>query len=226
MTIIRGSRGQIASNVVRRALVAAAFVWLTAGCVLHRQAARADNSSDTARARELNTRAVAVMVTDPVRADRLLIDAAAADPFYGPAFNNRGVLHLNAGRLYEAAEAFDIAGRLMPGNAEPHVNQAITLERAGRLEDALRSVERAAELDPQSVVSLEAMARLRVRKGLWDARTRQVLGDVQRRTRSEQWRQWATAQLIKLETVQDNALLELSAPASAQPGSTEALPQP
>ena len=73
------------------------------------------------------------------------VEALTRDLFYGPAHNNLGVVFLNQDKLYEAANEFEWARKLMPGQPDPHVNLAITMERAVRNEDAYKSYEAASK---------------------------------------------------------------------------------
>ena len=97
---------------------------------------------DTARAEELAREAADLVVSEPERAEAMLRDALAADLFHGPAHNNLGVIHLKRGELYEAAHEFEWARKLMPGHPDPRFNLAMTLELAGRSDDAVRELPR------------------------------------------------------------------------------------
>jgi len=66
------------------------------------------------------------------RAEDLLRQALVADLVYGPAHNNLGVVYLERGDLYAAANEFEWARKLMPGHPDPRTNLALTLERAGQ----------------------------------------------------------------------------------------------
>ena len=103
---------------------------------------------DTARAEALTREAADLITSDPARAEALLRNALAADIFHGPAHNNLGVVFLERGELYEAAHEFEWARKLMPGKADPRMNLALTLETAGRVEEALREYATAHEVDP------------------------------------------------------------------------------
>lgn len=148
-------------------------------------------------AAELTERATAYMVTDPERALQLLRGAVDADLFHGPAHNNIGVLLLERGQLYEAAEEFDWARRLMPGHPDPRINLGISLERGGRVDDALDAYASALEVYPEHLPSMQALVRLQVRVGIHDAQTRDLLYQIVQRGDAS-WRQWARTQIARL----------------------------
>jgi hypothetical protein len=64
---------------------------------------------NTVLAQELSSKAVDLIHSDPVEAERLLRQALTADLFFGPAHNNLGVLYIEEGKLYEAASEFEWA---------------------------------------------------------------------------------------------------------------------
>jgi Flp pilus assembly protein TadD len=92
-------------------------------------------------------------------AEAILREALAADLYHGPAHNNLGVVYLRQGRLYEAANEFEWARKLMPGNPDPRFNLALTLERAGRTGEALAMYGTALEVEEGHLPSMQALAR-------------------------------------------------------------------
>src|SRR5436309_6318887 len=56
------------------------------------------------------------------KAQEHLVLALAADPLFGPAHNNRGLVYYHTGRLYLAAWEFENAIKLMPYQSEPRNN--------------------------------------------------------------------------------------------------------
>ena len=127
---------------------------------------------------------------------RLLRRAVEADLFHGPAHNNIGVILLNCGNLYQAAEEFDWARRLMPGHPDPRINLGLALERGGKVEDALEAYASAVEVYPGHLPSIQALARLQVRSGIRDEWTDELLLEIVYRG-NESWKTWATSQLTK-----------------------------
>jgi tetratricopeptide (TPR) repeat protein len=152
---------------------------------------------DPRRADELNTQAAELIGRDSARAEELLRQALAADLYHGPAHNNLGTLYLEQGKLYEAASEFEWARKLLPGHPDPRMNLALTLETAGRTDEALITYETALEVYPQHLPSMQALARLRVRSGKHDARTKDLLEQVAFRSEEPSWREWARVQLTR-----------------------------
>ena len=156
-----------------------------------------EENRDPYLAQQLNMRAASLLETDPEEAKRLLGEALTADIYFGPAHNNLGVLHLQQGRLYEAANEFEWARKLMPGHPDPRMNLAMTLERAGRIEDALATYRTAIEVYPEHMPSIQAMTRLELRHHRTTESTYRNLGLVALRGESSEWRDWARFQMSK-----------------------------
>ena len=150
-----------------------------------------DGDRSAVLAEKLTKEAVDAMDKDPKAAERLLREALTADLYHGPAHNNLGVLCLKQGRLYEAANEFEWARKVMPGHPNPRFNLALTLEKAGRTDEAIAMYETALEVYPGHVQSEQALARLIRYSGVKDARLDDYLKDVELRGETEQWRDWA-----------------------------------
>lgn len=152
---------------------------------------------DPGRSRELAARAKEVAGHDSRAAESLLRQALQADLFNGPAHNNLGILLLEQDRLYEAAEEFEWAKKLMPGHPDPRVNLAMTLERAGRTDEALASYDAATALYDNYLPALQGRARLKIATGRSDASTVSDLNEIALRGDGE-WREWAALWAAKL----------------------------
>ncbi len=148
------------------------------------------------RAAELTHQATPLIGEDPGEATRLLRAALDADLYYGPAHNNLGIVYLNCGQLYEAAEEFDWARRLMPGHPAPRINLGIALERGGKIGEALDAYASAIEVYPNHLPAMEALTRLQLRSGQDDAGTRTMLEEIAYRG-DKAWKKWANSQLTK-----------------------------
>jgi tetratricopeptide (TPR) repeat protein len=148
-------------------------------------------------AERLTMQAAKVMDTDPEEAERLLREALAADLYHGPAHNNLGVLFLARGELYEAAHEFEWARKLMPGHPDPRMNLALTLEAAGRIDDALETYATALEVYPDHMPTIQALARCQLRYNRADERTQAMLKQIALGGETEQWRDWARGQLTE-----------------------------
>jgi Tfp pilus assembly protein PilF len=155
---------------------------------------------DEAAAQRLTKEAAKIVGSEPIKAEALLRQALGADLYNGPAHNNLGVLYLkqNPPDLYQAAGEFEWARKLMPGHPDPRLNLAITLERAGRTDEAIQAYRAALEVYPDHLPSLQGLTRAQVRYAKTDDKTAAQLDQIALRGESEAWRDWARAQRLKL----------------------------
>ncbi len=156
-----------------------------------------ESDRSAVRAEALTKQAVELLDKDPKQAEAILREAIAADLYHGPAHNNLGVLCLKDGRLYEAANEFEWAKKVMPGHPDPRFNLAMTLEKAGRTDEALAMYDAALDAYGEHMPSMQAIARLKVKEGAVDARTREFLSEIALRGESERWREWARASSVQ-----------------------------
>jgi Tfp pilus assembly protein PilF len=180
-----------------RLLLAAAIIALTACASQHREGPysdRAEERRDVAKAEALYQEAKGLLTSDPARAAELLRGALSYDLYHGGAHNNLGVLLLNQDRLYDAAEEFEWARKLLPGNPEPRVNLALVLDRAGRAAEALDSARTALEVMPGNLPAMQLTAVIQLREGKADARTAKYLEQISLRSTDDAWRAWAMMQ--------------------------------
>jgi Flp pilus assembly protein TadD len=153
---------------------------------------------DPNRAHDLTLEALGFIEADPGKAEQLLQEALKVDLYHGPAHNDLGVLYLRQSRLYEAANEFELARKLMPGNPEPRLNLGLTLEKAGQYELAFDAYNAALEVSPAHIRSMQAIARLRLRTGQKDERLMGMLAEISLRGETREWRDWAQEQLSRL----------------------------
>jgi len=158
---------------------------------------------DTDRAQRLAAEAVDLIEKNAQRAEELLRDALAADLYHGPSHNNLGVLLLERGDLYEAANEFEWARRLMPGHPDPRMNLALTLEKAGRVDEALALYRRALEVHPGHRPTVQALTRLEVRAGRVDDQTLARLDTIRLEGEDDAWRTWARKELHIQSSLQE-----------------------
>ncbi len=151
---------------------------------------------DTLKAQRLTR--LAADEPDPVKTEQLLRDALTADLYHGPAHNNLGVIYLTRGDLYAAASEFEWAKKLLPGHPDPRLNLALTLEKAGRTEEALSAYASALEVYDGHIPSIQALTRLKIKSGRADESTKAALGEIAFRGETEAWRSWARLELNKL----------------------------
>jgi len=155
------------------------------------------DARDSTRAQILTNAAVAAADLDAASSEQLLRDALTADLYFGPAHNNLGVLFFRQGKLYEAANEFEWARKLMPGHPDPRLNLALVLERAGHTAEAFTAYESALEVAPEHVPTMQAYARLAVREGRNDEKVDSLMRSVALRGETETWRVWAQEQLAR-----------------------------
>ena len=148
----------------------------------------------TSVAEKLNREAADLIDSNPAKAESLLRDALTKDLFFGPAHNNLGVVFLHQQKLYEAAHEFEWARKLLPGNPDPRVNLALTLERAGRLDEAFKTYETALEVAPEGLAAIEGLASLALRTQREDVRLAAWIERIALEAQDESWRRWALAQ--------------------------------
>jgi len=160
-----------------------------------------ETARDPERARLLQAEASSLSRKEGPAADpeveRLLREALAADLYCGPAHNNLGVLLLRKGRVYEAAEEFEWARKLMPGHPDPRVNLALALETAGREREAIDAYDAALAVYDGYLPALQGKARLQVAIGRADEETIAALDEIALRG-TEPWRDWALVWKAKL----------------------------
>ncbi|HUO09025.1 MAG TPA: tetratricopeptide repeat protein [Phycisphaerae bacterium] len=148
-----------------------------------------------ATAAALNAKGVAAK--DPKAAREWFQKAIAADSYYGPAYNNLGIVLLNEGEYFEAAKAFDQAIRNMPNNPEPRVNLGLVYEDADQLEKARDQYQQALTVAPESIDALQALTRVQVRLDRVDDRTVEAFRQIALRGTDAQWQSWAKSMLIR-----------------------------
>jgi len=145
----------------------------------------------TSVAEKLNREAADVIDSNPAKAESLLRDALTKDLYYGPAHNNLGVVFLHQQKLYEAAHEFEWARKLLPGNPDPRVNLALTLERAGRLDEAFKTYETALEVAPEDLAAIEGLASLALRTRREEPRLHGWLEQLALASSDPAWSSWA-----------------------------------
>jgi Flp pilus assembly protein TadD len=137
-----------------------------------------------------------IIDSDPAKAEALLREALAADVYHGPSHNDLGVVYLKQGKLYEAANEFEWARKLMPGHPDPRMNLALTLERAGRVDEAIATYDTALEVYPNHLPTMQALTRLQIRRSRTDERTAGMLKEIALSGETPQWRKWAQRSLV------------------------------
>lgn len=139
-----------------------------------------------------------VEAEDWAGAEARLRETLTLDLYHGPAHNNLGVLLLKQGRLYDAAEEFEWARKILPGHPEPRLNLALTLEDGGRHQEALQAALGALEVRPGYLGAIQAIAWIQVTEGLTDETTPGHLDQLIARTDDPLWRDWAHGARLRL----------------------------
>ena len=156
-----------------------------------------DPGRDTDQARLHSQRAVELLDRGQLdQAEQELHKALAADAFYGPGHNNLGNVLYRKKDYYRAAWEYQMAAKLMPKHAFPRNNLGMVFETVGRLQEARTAYEEARKLDPGDVTIAGNLARLRVRLGLKDQVTGELLEEVTMKDRRPEWVHWARQQLL------------------------------
>jgi Flp pilus assembly protein TadD len=130
------------------------------------------------------------------QAEELLRRALAHDLYWGPAHNNLGVVFLERRQLYEAANEFEWARKLMPSEPDPRVNLGLCLDRAGRIEDAMASFDAALQVSPEHLPAIEGAALLAVRSGREEPRLAAWLDAIAMRS-DDGWAAWARLRRLR-----------------------------
>ncbi len=156
-----------------------------------------EEERDTTRAERLSREAADLIPDDLEHAEQLLREALTADLFHGPAHNNLGVVFLKQEKLYEAAQEFEWAKKLMPGSPDPRVNLALVMEAAGKTDEALNGYASALEVRSEYLPAMQGMARLLVRERS-DNRLGPMLDEIVLRSSDAAWRDWAALELTRL----------------------------
>ena len=157
---------------------------------------RVEASQSPAKAKRLTNAGIRALESgnDDLASEKF-VAAVAADPGYGPAHNNLGLMHYQAGNLFQAVLAFEEAMQWMPHDPSVAYNLGLTLEAAGKTIEAEELFLQAVEMDPVNPNYLGNLVRLRIRRGDRGPEIDQMLKDlILIETRAE-WRSWADKML-------------------------------
>src|SRR5688572_19929039 len=184
--------------MTRSLLILLTVTALSAGCQ-SKSAIRASRQHNPELARRENDRAVKLLADEKYAdAEKSLQSALKADPTFGPARNNLGLVFYHTNRLYDAAWEFEHAIKLMPHQPEPRNNLGLVMERAGKLSVAADHYARARQMQPDNPQYIGNLARARVRRGDRDPETRALLEELVLKDSRPDWQDWARMTLINI----------------------------
>jgi len=162
---------------------------------------------NTALARQLTQQAHTLIQQEKYDdAEPLLHKAVDADPMFGPARNNLGLVYFHqqvdeharhSNSLYMAAWEFENAIKLMPYQPEPRNNLGLVMEAAGKLTEAADDYQRARKMQPDNPEFIGNLARVKIRQGTRDEETKQLLEELTFKDHRPEWRNWAREQLVR-----------------------------
>ncbi len=111
--------------------------------------ASGQDNSNSAKARELNNRAVALVGEKKYdEAIGLLEEAARLKPEYADAYMNLGSAHMLAGRAEKGAELLKHSIELDPKCPKARNQLGVTYEKLGKYDLAIESLKKSVELNP------------------------------------------------------------------------------
>lgn len=187
-----------------RMLFTTVLAALLAGChpaVEPPPPARGDVTRNNAAARADTARALKLIDQKQfAEAEPLLNRAIDADPSFGPAHNDLGLVYYQLGRLYDAAWQFQNAIKLLPSQPQPQNNLGLVLESALKFKEAEQAFTEAHRLEPQNPEYAGNLARVRLRLGERDEETRHLLQIVILSDTRPEWVEWARSNLTRMRT--------------------------
>ncbi len=138
------------------ALIAGAMIFT--GCQSHEEPLlinccpaipRADRNTQAAR--QLNGESLALMEAGELDQAELSLKAAIdADPRFGPARNNLGMVYYRQRRYYLAAQQFRCAAETMPTRTQPKQNLAMTM---AKIAETTPDNEKTLTIEPEGMVT-------------------------------------------------------------------------
>jgi Flp pilus assembly protein TadD len=154
---------------------------------------------DTLRARSFNDRAFDLIRQGKYSDALPLLDrAVAADPYFGPAQNNLGIVYYHTDSLASAGRAFEAALKYMPNQPDVRNNLGLVYERLNKTTDAIDQYERARRGAPDNAEYLANLCRAKFKQDPRDPALRPLLRALVARTKRDEWRSWAEMNLLRL----------------------------
>ena len=79
----------------------------------------------------------------------------------------------------------------MPGHPDPRMNLALTLEKAGKWDEAIQTYKTALEVYPGHIPTEQALARILIRRDPGSSDLPSLLEKLQLHGETASWREWA-----------------------------------
>lgn len=118
------------------------------------------------RAEPLRVKGMSLVSMESVdEGQALLADAVAADPYYGRAVHDMGLVALRAGRNAEAAAALAKAAKLLPFDASVREHLGVAAGAMGRPREAEAALRRAADLEWRAPSAAVVLAEALIAEG-------------------------------------------------------------
>lgn len=125
--------------------------------------------------------------------------AIEADPFFGPAYCNLGLVQLELDKPFVAAWNLRHASQLMPRASQPRANLGLLFERVGKYDSAEASLRDALRESPDDIEVIGHLARVQIRQNKFTPETHQWLQTIAERDDDAVWRDWARGELIRFK---------------------------
>ena len=159
----------------------------------------ARRQADAAKSVELCRQGMEAHERDDLDGARsLLSEAVEVDETNAHAWMALGVTEMDRDNLFEAAAAFDRAGRLEPSRYEPHYNIGLLYETAGRYGRAAEAYEIALQLAPDQNEVLGNLARCYIRSNTQLHRAKELIDRALTTERRPEWLEWLQRQSMRL----------------------------
>jgi tetratricopeptide (TPR) repeat protein len=123
-----------------------------------------------------------------------LAEAVVLAPQSAQGWMALGMTEFGRDKYFEAAQAFHKASVLVPDRFEPHYNLAQVLEAAGLAKAAIQEYDRALELAPDDLDTMECLVRCLIVHDIQLDRARTLIDRILTSEIRPQWRQWLARQ--------------------------------
>lgn len=133
----------------------------------------------------------------PEQACRLLREAVGIDPANGLAQHSLGLAYYDLGDLRNAAVHLNAAATLLRDQAEPCYNLGLVLEEGAKYEAAVEAYKRALGRKSNHLLSMENLARVRIKSGTRNEETERLLTTCLDREDRPEWVAWLNQEIAR-----------------------------